>query len=162
MQIKTFKIPLGDNGGAEEELNKFLRSHRVLKVERAFCLEGSGYLAVCVEYMEGNMVSDNVNTSGRSRRDYAKELSEDEQKRFELFKAKRRELATEKSLPAYMIFTDAELVTLLKYPHLDIENVMDVPGVQKSRLKDYGAYFVNLQEANDEANRQPDAADTPF
>ncbi|MBQ4083748.1 MAG: HRDC domain-containing protein [Bacteroidaceae bacterium] len=162
MQIKTFKIPLGDNGGAEEELNKFLRSHRVLKVERAFCLEGSGYLAVCVEYMEGNMVSDNVNTSGRSRRDYAKELSEDEQKRFELFKAKRRELATEKSLPAYMIFTDAELVTLLKYPHLNIENVMDVPGVQKSRLKDYGAYFVNLQEASDEANRQPDAADTPF
>lgn len=162
MQIKTFKIPLGDNGGAEEELNKFLRSHRVLKVERAFCLEGSGYLAVCVEYMEGNMVSDNVNTSGRSRRDYAKELSEDEQKRFELFKAKRRKLATEKSLPAYMIFTDAELVTLLKYPHLNIENVMDVPGVQKSRLKDYGAYFVNLQEASDEANRQPDAADTPF
>lgn len=162
MQIKTFKIPLGDNGGAEEELNKFLRSHRVLKVERAFCLEGSGYLAVCVEYMEGNTASDNVNTSGRSRRDYAKELSEDEQKRFELFKAKRRELATEKSLPAYMIFTDAELVTLLKYPHLDIENIMDVSGVQKSRLKDYGAYFVNLQETNDEANRQPDAADTPF
>ena len=51
MQIKTFKIPLGDNGGTEEELNKFLRSHRVLKIEQAFCLDGSGYLAVCVEYM---------------------------------------------------------------------------------------------------------------
>ena len=52
MQIKTFKIPLG-GGEMEEDLNRFLRGHRVLKVERAFCLEGSGYLAVCVEYMEG-------------------------------------------------------------------------------------------------------------
>ena len=37
MQIKTFKIPLG-GGEMEEELNRFLRGHRVLKVERAFCL----------------------------------------------------------------------------------------------------------------------------
>lgn len=162
MQIKTFKIPLGDNGGAEEDLNKFLRSHRVLKIERAFCLEGSGYLAVCVEYMEGNTPSDNANTSNRSRRDYAKELSEGELKRFEQFKTKRRELASEKSLPAYMIFTDAELVTLVKHPHLDYENILDIQGVQKSRLKDYGAYFVNIQETDNEANGQSDATDTPF
>ena len=72
MQIKTFKIPLG-GGEMEDEFNRFLRGHRVLKVERAFCLDGSGYLAVCVEYMEGK--SDGGDENKGSKRDYAKELS---------------------------------------------------------------------------------------
>lgn len=162
MQIKTFKIPLGDSGETEDELNKFLRSHRVLKVERAFCLEGSGYLAVCIEYMENTSSSDGNNSGGKNRKDYTKDLSETELKRFELFKQKRREIATDKQLPAYMIFTDAELVRLVKQKQLDYENIMSIPEINKNRLKDFGVYFIELQLEKNEEGGQSDASGTPF
>ena len=37
MQIKIFTIPLQDGERSEAEANKFLRSHRILQVERHFC-----------------------------------------------------------------------------------------------------------------------------
>ena len=39
MQIKLFNIPVCNSSDMETEANRFLRSHRVLKLERAFCLE---------------------------------------------------------------------------------------------------------------------------
>ena len=36
MQIRTFTVPIHDDGGGAEELNRFLRSRRVLEVEREF------------------------------------------------------------------------------------------------------------------------------
>lgn len=138
MEIKTFKIPLGDTMGMEEELNKFLRSHRVLKVDRAFCLEGSGYLAVCVEYLPGGSVANEPENSKGGKKDYAKELSAEEFERFEIYRKRRRELALERKLPAYMVFTDADLAQLSRRGCLTEETVLQVPGIQKSRLKEYG------------------------
>lgn len=160
MQIKTFKVPLGDTSGVEEELNKFLRSHRVLKVERAFCLDGSGYLAVCIEYMEGEPKGEPMVRP--AKKDVTKELTEKELDLYERFRKKRRELAAEKGLPAYMIFTDADLALLAKQHELTAETVLEVPGIQKSRLKEYGALLVNMMEEQHEKGGEPDAADTPF
>ena len=39
MQIKIFNIPVCNSSDMETEANRFLRSHRVLKLEHAFCLE---------------------------------------------------------------------------------------------------------------------------
>ena len=40
MQIRTFTLPIHDDGGWADELNRFLGSHRVLEVEREFVLDG--------------------------------------------------------------------------------------------------------------------------
>ena len=49
-QFSTFFVPVSDDGRAQEELNAFLRSKRVLCVEKAFA--GNGW-AFCVEWLEG-------------------------------------------------------------------------------------------------------------
>ena len=159
MQIRTFKIPLG-GGEVEEELNRFLRGHRVLKVDRAFCLDGSGYLAVCVEYMEGK--NEGTAETKTAKRDPAKDLSDEERLRFEAFRKIRRDLATERKLPAYMIFTDADLATLARQRELTIENITEVTGIQKNRLVDYGAYFVTKTLENDAESGESDARDYSF
>ncbi|MCP5535557.1 MAG: hypothetical protein H7A51_04885 [Akkermansiaceae bacterium] len=53
MQYEVFTIPAG--GGEEtEELNKFLRSHRVVSVDKHLVTEGGQPRWVfCVEYLEG-------------------------------------------------------------------------------------------------------------
>ena len=51
MQIKTFVLPVLSHEPIEEELNRFLRGHRVLQVERHFCPDSGGYWAILVEYV---------------------------------------------------------------------------------------------------------------
>ena len=53
-QIATFYVPTPDGGGFQEELNAFLRGHRVVQIDKAFT--GSGW-AFCVEWLEGAAVS---------------------------------------------------------------------------------------------------------
>ena len=54
MQLKTFMLPSHGDSLSEEGLNRFLRSHRILQVERHFCAEGGGYWALLVEYADGD------------------------------------------------------------------------------------------------------------
>jgi len=37
MQIKIFTLPIYSSERSEDDLNKFLRSHRILQTERHFC-----------------------------------------------------------------------------------------------------------------------------
>jgi len=58
MQLRFYKIPAHDTGSFAEELNAFLRGHRILNVEREFCHEvGGAYWAVCVEYLVAGFVA---------------------------------------------------------------------------------------------------------
>ncbi len=52
MQFKFFYIPVISPEQSEGELNKFLRSHRVLNVERHFQTE-KDYWAVAVGFFHG-------------------------------------------------------------------------------------------------------------
>lgn len=51
VQYNTFYVPLTDAGEAQAQLNAFLRSHRILQVERQAFREGWGF---CVEWMENS------------------------------------------------------------------------------------------------------------
>lgn len=47
-------LPAHGDISSEDDLNRFLRSHRVLQVERHFCADGGGFWALLVEYVEGD------------------------------------------------------------------------------------------------------------
>lgn len=51
-QITTFFVPLSGGEAMQDEMNVFLRGHRVLQIEKAFA--GNGW-AFCVEWLEGNV-----------------------------------------------------------------------------------------------------------
>ena len=42
MQIKLFTIPIGDSGGALQEMNAFLRGNKILEVENHFVGNDNG------------------------------------------------------------------------------------------------------------------------
>lgn len=58
MQIKLFTMPAFGGEAAEEELNRFLRSHRVLQLERHFVSDQGGYWALLVEYADGDPIAE--------------------------------------------------------------------------------------------------------
>lgn len=85
--------------------------------------------------------------------------NERQKKAAQILKRIRREVAAKNSLPAYLVFTNEELVQLAKLPELNSESVKTVKGIAPKRMKDFVEYF--YQKENDgEEGGQPDAADS--
>lgn len=69
MQIKIQTLLAFNSDAMEEEVNKFLRSHRVMAVDRQFCPDHRGYWTLCVSYQEnGVSQTASINCTGKSRR----------------------------------------------------------------------------------------------
>lgn len=142
MQVKIVTIPLLDVNAAETELNRFLRSHRVLQIDKNFTPENGGYWSVFVTYMDGDP-SDTAPAAHRSREkeDPTKALTDEQRARFERFRAIRLDLAKKNNVRAYMIFTDKELVSMATAEHLSVETIANINGVGEKRAAQYGDFF---------------------
>ncbi len=53
MQIKLFTVPVGDSGAALEEMNRFLRTNKILEVhDQLISNENGAYWCFCIRYIE--------------------------------------------------------------------------------------------------------------
>ena len=69
MQLKMFSIPALDPGEGTEEMNRFLRAHRVLSVEKRLVgADASAFWSVCVEYLDRAYGAAAEAIAGRPRR----------------------------------------------------------------------------------------------
>ena len=78
---RFFVIPVRTSAGAEEELNRFLRSHRVLSVDRRWVDQGSeSFWSFCVDYLETGQAGSALNRGpgDRGKVDYREVLKPDE------------------------------------------------------------------------------------
>ncbi len=76
LQYKFFMIPVVSSSEAEEELNKFLRSYRVLKTEQQFVSE-KGYWAISVMYADQNPVAETPPAHRKEKTDFTVGMSEE-------------------------------------------------------------------------------------
>ena len=107
MQIQVFAIPSAGDGLAIEELNRFLRSHKVLSVSKTNVNDnGRCYWSICVEYLparpggQGDSSKDsNLASSGKPRVDYREVLSKEDFARCAQLRDLRRRLAEAEGVP---------------------------------------------------------------
>jgi len=67
-------------------------------------------------------------------------------------KALRRELASEKKVPAYVIFADATLVDMCQKRPVTLKEMLEVSGVGKVKLELYGERFLQVLRKYDSRN----------
>lgn len=140
MQIKIFTLPVLNSEQTEEEVNKFLRSHRVMTLDRQFCAEQGGYWTLLVSYQEnGGSQGTAVNRSGKV--DYREVLSPEAFGRFARYREIRKEVAAQQGIPAYAVFTDEELSQIALMEEVTVPAIAAIKGVGK-RAEKYGAAFV--------------------
>lgn len=148
MQIKIFQLSSSNAKYSEDELNKFLRSHRILRVEHHF-VERDCSWALLVEYQDEQPDAVSPVAKRRNKKDVTEGMSDELRQRYEHLRKIRTQLSMQRSVPAYVIFTNDELVLLAHEPELNEDTVKRIRGIAPSRLKDNVRYFFDELSDNE-------------
>ena len=115
MAYRIFRVPLLADSSAMEELNGFLRSHRVLNVDRRFAESGEqSFWTFCVDYLDrpppggSSPSSNNRPDAVRGKVDYRDVLSPADFAVFAQLRQLRKEIAATEVVPVYAVFTISE------------------------------------------------------
>lgn len=147
MQIRIFSVPIDDAEVANEELNAFLRSHRIVDIQQEFV--ASGRWTFCVRYLDSTVLPTpeckrKSSWDSSKRIDYKEVLSEKEFEIFSKLRMARKQIAGEEALPAFAIFTDAELGAMSKEDALTCASMKQIPGIGKGKILNFGERLLQL------------------
>ena len=144
MAFKFFTIPIRDAGAAEAELNAFLRSHRVLVVERRWVDQGQdSFWSFCVDYLDGPYETPRDQSKKRGK-DYRDELSPDDFAVFAKLRELRKEIGQTEGVPVYTIFTNEQLAQMVQKQVRAKSDLEKITGIGEARIDKYGARFLDL------------------
>lgn len=142
MQIQIFKISLEDGEGLEE-MNVFLRSHRILEVQQEFVGgQFGGYWSFCIRFVQSSGKKGKWSNAKKGRIDYREVLDEATFKVFSVLRVCRKAIAEASNVPVYAVFTNAELAEMAKLEELTVEKLQKIEGIGTKRAEKYGVVIV--------------------
>jgi len=110
MQLKPFVLPIKDFAASEMEMNAFLRSHRVLTVNREFVADGeNSFWCFNIEYLDGPKGAVNRSGGKAPKVDYREILEPKEFEVFSRLRDWRKSTAEKKGIPVYSVMTNEQL-----------------------------------------------------
>ena len=140
MLIKVIGVPAMGGDALNEDLNRFLRGHKVIKVTQELVSSDSGaYWAFCIHYIDGSAAAAD---DRKERKDYRELLSPEHFERFAKLRTVRKALADEDSVPAFSILTDEQMAAVAQLPELTEAAMRQVKGVGDKKVERYGARFL--------------------
>jgi len=142
-----FRIAMND--GVAEELNAFLRSHRILQVDRRFVDHGeNSFWAFCVDYQEhksgGQATGGPPQAGARGKVDYRAVLSPEDFSVFARLRDVRKQIAAEEAVPVYTIFTNEQLARMVQARATSKAALAKIEGVGEARIERYAARMLEV------------------
>jgi len=161
-QYATFFIsPFGEKS-VTDELNSFLRSHRIINFEKKLLdgERGTGW-AFLVEYA---YTDNNRNSSGSNspRVDYREVLTPVEFALFEKLRELRKGISEKSGIPVYAVFTNEQIAAMVKKTPVTPRDLMGIPGIGESRIKQYGQAFINVIAAEIQTEQSDETPELPL
>jgi len=146
MALQFFTISVQDEGAASEQLNQFLRAHKVVDVDRRFVDNGANsFWTVCVKYLDGE---GRAQATPKSKIDYREVLNEKDFAVFSRIRALRKELSDKEKVPPYALFSNEQLAQMVRRRVTTEAALREIDGVGDARVKKYGQAFLKvLQES---------------
>ena len=141
MQFKLFSIPATGDAGAEEELNRFLRSHRAVSVQKELLQTGhTAYWCFCIEYLLGSPPEGKG--AGRPRVDFKELLSADDFAVFVRLREARKQIAGKEAIPVYAVCTNEQLAKMAKGRAAALADLKKIDGFGDAKAEKYGETFL--------------------
>ncbi len=166
MAYRCFLVPVRNGVEAKEELNRFLRGHRVLSVDRRWVDQGTeSFWSFCVDYQEGAQTgtpSGRGPGGARERVDYREVLSPEEFAAFVKLRDLRQSIAKEEGVPSYVVFNNEQLAAMVQKGAKSRADLGRIDGIGESRVAKYGERFLTClkthRDGHHEASGTPDGA----
>jgi superfamily II DNA helicase RecQ len=128
MQIQVFRVAADDPVGVEE-LNRFLRGHRVLSVDRHF---EAGIWHFCVCHQPSGLSTSGPAGPAGSKVDYRATLDAPTFALFSRLRETRKQVAEKEGRPPYAIFTNEQLADVARRRPASLAALGEVPGSKAS------------------------------
>lgn len=158
MQLKLFSIAATGDAEAEEELNRFLRSHRAISVQKHLVASGpAAYWSFCVEYLVTS--GSGRQNGGRARVDYKEVLSEEDFAVFVRLRETRKSLAEREAIPVYAVCTNGQLAAMAQRRATTLGDLKGIDGFGDAKAEKYGAILLEAirgSQAAHETGGKPD------
>lgn len=127
----------------EEEMNLFLRSHRIAVVDKHFS-ETTTSWCFCITYTEGNVQQPYSQQVRKEKVDYKEVLNEETFARFSRLREARKQIANEEAIPAYSVFTNEELAAIAAIDDLAEGSIASIAGIGDKRAAKYEKRLLDL------------------
>ena len=144
MQYKFFTFPVATNEIMEEELNKFLRSNKIVEIEKHIIIGTSPMWSICIGYL---LFSQKYNETS-PKINYEQILDKTEFANFENLRDIRKQVAQELKIPAYAVFTNKELAELSKLENITPQSLLSLDGFGSGRMEKVGTQFLSKLKYN--------------
>ena len=154
MQIKIFDLPAKGGEQIQEDFNRFLRGNKVLDIDRQFYVSSDnvGHWSILVTYLPTTIPMDRQER--REKVDYKEVLDPLTFDRFSKLRVIRKKLAADDAVPAYAVFTDAELAQIAQLASVEPSLVARISGIGEKRMDKYGKILCEMFKENiDETSR---------
>ena len=161
MQIKLFTIPINNVEDYNTDLNNFLQTHKIVELEKHLLQTGASHSwCFYISYIETDNNKSKYSNS-RSRIDYMKILDNETFNKFSELRKIRKQIASEKSVSAYIVFTDAELAEIAKMPEMSETKLISIKGVGDKKVEKYGVELIKRYKQY-ETSREINSPDDLF
>ncbi|MBN2308520.1 MAG: HRDC domain-containing protein [Candidatus Hydrogenedentes bacterium] len=138
MQFAFFSIPVDGGASIAQELNAFLRAHRVVSVQKELTQrDTSPCWRLCIEYLEGPASPRDGERRG-PRVDYKEVLSEEDFAVFVRLREARKECAGTEGVPVYAICTNEQLAQIARRRPASVEELREIEGLGEAKCAKYG------------------------
>jgi len=148
MQFRIFNIPIPESESETEEMNRFLRGNRIVAVEKQLVSTGNvNYWSFCVQYIYGAANQQNAVQGERKEKiDYKNVLDASTFEIFSKLRIYRKQIAENDAVPAYAVYTDAELAEIAKLGEITPKKLLTVNGIGEKRVEKYGKLLCEMIE----------------
>lgn len=153
MEIQIFSIPAFGGETINDDMNKFIRSHKTIEVEKQLVVhKDKSYWTFCIHYLPGKVYNSYSDKKGKP--DFKEILDEKTFSKFSKMREIRKKLSEKDAVPAYAVFTNEELANIAKLEELDISNLKKIEGIGQKKLEKYGTDLIE-QYKKYEKGRKP-------
>ena len=151
LQYASFIIPIYPGSSEQDELNRFLRGHRIIQTcKELVATEGSANWAILVEYLENP--EKNAGESVKSKVDYKEILSAEDFTLFSRLRETRKKLAEENGLPVYAVCTNEQLSEIAKRKPKNLTECMQIDGIGQGKADKYVPALLECINSQDNEN----------
>jgi len=144
MKYQFFTVHMQHGEAEAEALNQFLSSHRVIRVDKQWVPDGENSLwAFAVSYEEAAKPATKSRNKNKEPVDYQQVLSERDFACYVSLRELRKQLAEEEAVPAYAIFTNAQMAAMVTEGVQSKADMARLEGIGQAKLDKYSERFLN-------------------